>query len=207
MSLVNIFNLYQSRITFFNSLVVRANQIDQNGNFVLSLQERSFIVESAFLKMYVEWENFLESSFSEYLLGETSICGNLPVRYATPRDINHALNLIKGPLKYFDWSDPEKIILISEIYFLNGEPFKSTLNSIKSYLMDLRTIRNAAAHLSSTTSNQLNALSSRLLTNPRNNIGVGELLLSVIPSSNPPETILDSYSAQWRGAIQQISNF
>ena len=75
----------------------------------------------------------------------------------------HAHRILIGTQKYVDWSNPEIIRRLCNLFFDPSNPFDTYIASINTDLFDLKTIRNAAAHLTSTTSQQLDSLATRKL--------------------------------------------
>jgi hypothetical protein len=86
----------------------------------------------------------------------------------------------------------------------NGEPFESVLASIHSDLLDLKTIRNAAAHVSTTTVQPLDALASRKLQRNISGIAAAAFLLSTDPTSRSGSTIFEGYTSVLDTAAQRI---
>jgi hypothetical protein len=73
--------------------------------------------------------------------------------------------------------------------------------------MDLKTIRNSAAHTSTTTSNKLNGLSQRILNTTSTNFTAYKLLFSIDPRSSPlNQTVIDRYLQILDIAAQEIAN-
>lgn len=70
-----------------------------------SKQMRDMLIEQIILKLFSEWERFLENTFIYYMLGEKSSKGVAPVRYAMPLGFDHAYRLIQNVNQYPDWSD------------------------------------------------------------------------------------------------------
>jgi len=94
------------------------------------------------------------------------------------------------------------------IKYLLGEP--SILGNVITRhalpLNDLKTIRNAAAHLSSTTSTQLDSLAGRLLGSPQTNITVSQLIFSIDPASITGDTIFTTYLTKLDIVAEGITN-
>lgn len=177
---------------------------DSSGAYLYSEDVRLFISESSFLKIFISWESFLEDSFIKYLQGTPSINGVHPIKYASPTSIDHAQKIVIGTQKYVDWSNPEIVRKLASIFFDTGYVFNTHISSINAELMDLRTIRNAAAHLSSTTSQKLDSLSTRLLRRHCVNIKVGELIFEINPDTN--NTLLDDFLSLLDIAAENIAN-
>jgi len=193
MSIAQNLNDFRASVTECQSFINYAHTKYARGNYKIAANLREFIGESSFLKIFIAWETFLEQCFIDYLLNEASILGNMPVKWVHPRDRDHALKMIVHTQKYIDWANPEMVRKLSQIYFHNGFFFNSQLSAINAELLDLKTIRNSAAHLSSTTSAKLDGLSSRLLGRPCVNFTAYDLLFSINPTSTTGATILDNY--------------
>ena len=192
MSLQQNLDNYRASVSEGQGFINFAHQTYANGNYKIQSGLRKFISESAFLKIFISWETFLESSFIDYLMNEQSITGNMPAKFATPIDRAHAQQLLIGTQKYVDWANPEITKKLSKIYFHQGYVFNTQLSAVQTELFDLKTIRNSAAHLSSTTNTQLDGLSSRLLGTNCQNYTAYKLLFSNDPNT-PGSTILNTY--------------
>ncbi|MGK0325919.1 MAG: hypothetical protein ACJA1B_002745 [Polaribacter sp.] len=184
-----------------------AHQKYASGSYKVTLDLREFISESAFLRIYIAWETFVENCFVDYLLNEPSILNNRPAKWANPIDKEHAHQIIIGNQRHMDWSNPEAIRKISKIFFHQGYIFNTSLSAINNDLMDLKTIRNSAAHISSTTTSKLDGLSTRILNTPCSNYTAYKLLFSIDPRSAVPNTkVLDRYLQIIDVAAEQIAN-
>lgn len=184
-----------------------ANHKYVNGTYKVVRNLREFVCESAFLRIFIAWETFVENSFVDYLLNEPSILNNRPAKWVNPISKEHAQEIIIGNQRYMDWSNPETIRKISQIFFHQGYVFNTSLSAINNDLMDLKTIRNSAAHMSSTTSGKLDGLSTRVLNNPSVNFTAYRLLFSVDPRTGAANlTVLDRYLQILDVAAEQIAN-
>ena len=192
MSLVQTLQDFRNSIASINGLIATAHATDTSGNNLWAIDETIFITESAFLKMFISWESFLEKSFALYLTGNPSIIGNTVIKYASPIDEEHANNLLIGVMKYVDWSTPDIVRKFAKLYFQSGEPYEGAISSVHSDLLDLKTIRNSVAHISSTTTRNLDGLATRKLSRPISGITVYDLILAIDPNSTG-NTILKSY--------------
>ncbi len=202
--------LQQNLLDFRTSVAECNNHISfahlqyANGSYKINSNLRKFISESAFLKIFIAWETFLENSFVDYLMGEPSILNNRPARWATPIDQKHAQQLLVGTQNYVDWANPEITRKLSKLYFHQGYVFNTQLSSINSELLDLKTIRNSAAHMSSSTSTKLDALSSRLLSRQCIDYTAYRLLFSTEPTANI--SILTTYLTLLDVSAEIIAN-
>lgn len=177
------------------------------GNYKIPANLREFISESAFLKMFIAWETFVEKSFVDYLINEESILCRRPAKWVNPIDANHAHQIIIGNQKHMDWSNPETIRKISKIFFHQGYVFDAALSSINADLMDMKTIRNSAAHVSSTTTAKLDGLATRILATPSVNFTAYRLLFSIDPRSMPAgQNVLSRFLNLLDIAAEEIAN-
>lgn len=134
------------------------------------------ITVGSFLEAYKAWEEFLESSLAHYMTGGSCLDGSLPVRFSTPSTSEHSKNMLKGPSRFFDYANPDFVKSAANLHFDSGAPFEPHLRAITQDLADLRTIRNASAHITSTTQAALDALAQRILSTPPPSITVYALL-------------------------------
>jgi len=188
-------NLKTFRVAVKKYLEFISNGYLQNaqGKTVFDKTFQDFCVQASFLGIFVAWEAFLETTFIDYTLGVPSITGQQMSKYVSPIDRAHSNRILIGSQKYVDWANSETVVRLANLYLKNGEPFNTNLKSIQSHITDLKTIRNACAHLSSTTSTQLDSVASRLLGTPISGVTVTALLTATDPNGQPGETILDRY--------------
>jgi len=192
MSLADSLSEFRAGIAQTNNLISMAYEQDADGNDIFDSTKKEFVITSAFLKMFIYWESFIEESFSKYLTGELSTNGTGVTCYISPNDREHALKILIGTQKYVDWANHEIVRRLAKLYLENGEPLASNIASISSELSDLKTVRNAAAHLSSTTRHQLDALSSRILSQNITNTDVATFMMQLHPSDST-KTVLQYY--------------
>jgi len=72
---------------------------------------------------------------------------------------------------------------------MNAYPFEPHLSAINSDLSDLRTMRNASAHISFTTQAALEGLAQRIFSTPRPGIDLYSLLTTADPRSTLGNTV------------------
>ncbi|TNC08445.1 hypothetical protein FF100_29340 [Methylobacterium terricola] len=188
-----------------DALIASAHQQDANGAYLFTSISRQQITHAAFLNMFIAWENFLEEVISAYMTGSTTINGSQPVRMVAPASRDEAKKMTVGVMKYFDFSNHEYVKQISNIYFQNGYPVRGAINNINSQLSDLKTMRNACAHVSSTTQRALDSLALRIFGSPAPGISVYTIITSVHPAHNP-DTVYLVYRNALLAAATQIAN-
>lgn len=190
MKVLSCLNKFRSGINDINSFISMAYPIGDQ----LEKEKIAFIVESSFLKMFIHWEEFLESVFALYLVGEKSADGKTIECHVSPKDLEHAHEILIGSQTYVDWASSDTVQKLSKIYLKDGEPLYSNLASISTDLKDLKTIRNAAAHISSSTQKKLNAVASRVTRKSVTSISVTELVMTMHPDPiHKEKTILQYY--------------
>lgn len=188
-----------------NGYIDLAYEQDDTSNNIRTTDEIEFLVTSAFLKLFIAWEGFLERTFISYLTGEESLDGNQVVRYASPVDESHAHRILIGTQKYVDWANNEIVNRIAGLYFENAEPYLTALNSIARDLSDLRVIRNASAHISSTTQTKLDAVASRVLGTQVSNIRVADFITRISTEDNT-KTVLQMYQLKLDITAENIAH-
>ena len=174
---------YRAQVSEATAYLQKAYDKNPDGTFCHPPAYKSFIVNAAFLKFYIAWEEYLEKVMSAYLLGELTLNGTSIAKAVVARGERHAHELLVGTNTYFDWSNPELIRRLSKLYLEESNVVGDNILSIQNDLFDLKTIRNAAAHISATTQQKLDGLASRLLSHTVVNITVESLITKIEPTS------------------------
>lgn len=186
---------FQARVAQCESLIANAHKLDAEGANFMPEIDRQQVTTAAFLNLFIAWETFLETTLAEILRGSPMIGGAQPVKYASPPDIEAARAMVIGTQRYFDYGNHHFVGKIAAIYLQNGEPLQPHLNAIFSDLEDLRVMRHASAHITSTTQSALETLALRVLAQPSIGIGLYELLTADDPSA-PGQTVFETYKAK-----------
>lgn len=105
------------------------------------------LYELAFLRMFIEWELFLEQTFLRYLCGYRSSAGTLYI--AVNGGYCHTLQLAEATIlagrSFVLWHDPVRVIDRSR-RFLVGCPHETVLASNRARLIDMAAVRHRIAH-------------------------------------------------------------
>ncbi len=205
MTLANSLAEFRAGSAASAGLVASAHHNDANGAPLFSATERAMITAAAFLNVFKLWEAFLEASISKYLSGEPSITGAVIVKHASPVDEVHARTMFIGVMNHFDYANHENVRAMARIYFDSGKPYDPHLSAIFTDLADLRTMRNAVAHISSTTQSKLDTLAQRIFGTPQPNISLYDMLLRVDPRSPTGETVFEGYQSKLLAAADLIA--
>jgi hypothetical protein len=196
-SLAQIIATFQGDVAQCDSLIANAHQLDGVGAHLLPLIDRRQIVVAALLNLFVAWETFLESTIAELMMGGATISGSLPVKYVAPPTLEACRAMIMGTgRRYFDYGNHDHVRQIVNLYFRDGYPFEPHVSGIFSDLSDIRIMRNASAHITSTTQASLETLALRVLSRPSAAIDLYSFLTSVDPRSSSGDTVFLSYKTK-----------
>ena len=196
MSVIDTLARFTDKLVQCESLIDRAHQSDAGGTELFNLRDREQITAAAFLNQFVAWEEFIESALADFMTGEAGVSGRVPTRFVSPSDREHSLRMIVHTHKYFNYSNHEGVRKLAGLYFEYGHPFETSLRSIDAQLGELRVIRNACAHLSSTTTRALEAVAGRIFGQRQPSITVYSLLTATDPRDGAGgRTVYGSYKA------------
>jgi hypothetical protein len=195
MPAIDSLNQFRASIAETNSFMQTILQKYNSGGYKFPVLLRNFVVESAFLKVFIAWESFLEDIFIKYMMGEQPTVTQISNRYATPIDIAHARKFLLGTnaRDFVDWSTPDTIQRLSVIYFGGVNIFNTIVASIYTDFLRLKTIRNAAAHMTLSTGGKLDSVASTIMGSPKSGIKPAELLLWIDPVPATPNTVFYNY--------------
>ena len=177
-----------------------------SGTAILPALDQRQITVAAFLNLFVAWETFLENTMAELMAGEPTISGRAPVRYVSPPTVEAARLLVIGVQRYFDYGNHDNVRKMVGMYFAQGYPFEPHLSAISTDLADLRTMRNASAHVTSTTQAALESLAQRVFATPRPGIDLYSLLTSVDPRSATGNTVFAECRQKLEVVAELVAN-
>lgn len=165
--------------------------------FVISNDGRDRVVKTAFLDIYIAWEEYLERSFHYYLMGGSVTKGKSPKVFFSPTDEKHVLELMSklGNGRYFDYTAPDQVEASAKLLFENGYPIADPIRGAAQSLRDLKTMRNATAHMSLSARQSFDNLVQRILSIPHQDMDISTFLLSPMPLASGPNTtrVLEHY--------------
>ena len=197
---------FSASISQCESLIANAHMTDKDGNSILPFADQKQITVAGFLNLFISWEKFLETSLVKLMTGAPTISGKAPTRYVLPPTLDAARQMVIGINRYFDYANHQNLIKMVKQFFENGYPYEPHLSAIYSDLDDLRTMRNASAHISSTTQFALESLYLRILGTSGQDIDLYDLLLSIDPRSPTNETVFVTYKKKLLVTANLISN-
>jgi hypothetical protein len=122
-----------------------------------------------------------------------------------PLTLEAAKEIIIHVLRFFDYGNQEFVKKLVNMYFENGYPYEPHLTGVRQDLADLRTMRNASAHITSTTQTALETLALRVLHRPSSGIDLYTLLMEPEPGSASGNTIFVTYRDRLLVAAELIA--
>jgi hypothetical protein len=193
MPLADILQEFRDKVVQCDSLIANCHRNDALGAALLPATDQQQITVAALLNLFIAWESFLEASIVDIMAGGVTINGTAPTKYVAPPHTDAARDMIVGVLRYFDYANHDNVKRIVNIYFQNGEPFEPHLSGIFSDLADLRTMRNASAHITVSTQQSLEALALRIFGAPRPGITLYQLMTAADPRMTAGGTVFATY--------------
>jgi hypothetical protein len=170
-------------------LIANAHRLDATGTAILPALDQRQITVAAMLNLFVAWESFLEDAMALVLSGTPTLSGKVPLRYATPTSPTHARDMVVGTRPFFDYGRHDNVRTLVRLFLDQGYPFEPHLSTVSPDLADMKTMRNSAAHLSSSTQRALEALAQRVFKTPQPGIELYTLLTRVDPRSPSGDTV------------------
>ena len=111
----------------------------------LDAKQRETFCEMAFVVLFTAWEQFLESSFENYVV-EAPLSSFRNRHRVLVMDLETAHDLIRGSRRYVEWAEPQVVRERAGVFFKRGEPFESALNAVTDDLVKMKIIRNRCVH-------------------------------------------------------------
>jgi len=206
MALVQILTDFKSSVAQCDNLIANAHRTDAAGAPLLPVIDQRQITVAAFLNFFIAWESFLEATLADVMTGAVPTSGNIPVKFVAPPTIGAANEMIIGVMRYFDYANHSNVRKIVRMYFQTGYPFEPHMGAIFSDLDDLRTMRNASAHISTPTQAALEALATRIFGQPRPGITLYQLITAIDPRSGQArEPVFITYKNKLRVTAELIA--
>jgi hypothetical protein len=118
--------------------------------------------------------------------------------------MGHALELVLSGRDYVPWNSASEATRRSALYFQDGEPYRSALETAATELDEMNTIRNRITHKSINSKSKFNEFVRRKFGHGVHGMTPGRFLLTS-PPSPPPNTVLDYYIEIIRIASNMIA--
>jgi hypothetical protein len=205
MPIAQSLSFFQANVSQCDGLIANAHRSDHNGIPFFIQRDLEQITAAAFLNLFIAWEEYLEAAITDFMMGDPTLGGNQPTKYVQPVSREHATKMVIHTNRYFDFANYEIVMKLAKLYFENGYPIEPALSSIVSDLADLKTMRNASAHMSSTTRTALESLALRIFGQPQPHISVYSLLTSIDPRAPNDSTVYVVYRDKLLAAANLIA--
>src|SRR4051812_40524788 len=112
---------FQKDVAQCESLIRNAHAVHPTTNASLLPQiDREQITVGAFLNMFIAWETFLEASFAEYMIGQPTTTGVLPIKYVSPLTTAAASEMMIAGQRFFDYANHERVRAVAKLFFQGG---------------------------------------------------------------------------------------
>jgi len=178
----------------------------------LTPSERAHLVEMAFIRMFLAWEDFLEESYIRYLRGGKTRRGRKAKPLVTVISLHRARRLIYGEgRRYADWCEPSRVVERARLHFKDGEPYATPIDSAALHLNRMRVIRNRIAHRSEIAARQFRDLLREFYGSGHRQQSPGAILLASPPPAALPAsggaaqpTLMDLCGSILLGVAAQI---
>lgn len=174
----------ENRITDLISRSANLYEIRNGGFRVINSHDRYSIIEIHFLRLMLEWEFFIEESFTRFLCGGLRTKRPQPHLLAKFKNLENAKDALHGKQGFVGWINPEEIIRQSKLYFRNGEPYISPIQAATKPLNEARIIRNRIAHFSDKAEEQFSKMIREKYGYSPRGMTPGRFLLDKLPQNS-----------------------
>lgn len=121
-------------------------QRTQEQNLALHKSQVATINEAILIRGFRAYENLLERAFLHYAQGQPTLSNTPVVSFLSPRDEEHAHDMVKSSQTFLEWNKPDIVIERAECYLDQGGPIKQVITAKREVLSDIRRVRNHIAH-------------------------------------------------------------
>lgn len=170
----------------------------------LSIAGLEALYETAYLRIFLRWEDFLEQTFLRYLCGYT--CALAPCVLLNPpcRSLDDAQTSVLGTRDFVSWADPRAVVRRSQNY-MTAAYHELVLNSDLVRLIFFKDVRNRIAHSSEFARTQFDAAVRALASRTYPGSSPGRFLRDRAVTIPAPKTWLDVISDELKNLAPQIS--
>jgi hypothetical protein len=196
MSLAASLAAFQAALLQSDVLIADAHRVDAAGAPLFSKRSQQQITIAAFLNFFIAWETLLEEVITKLMSGEATTSGRAPLRRVSPASVVEAHSMLIGVARYFDFANIDNVRKMCALYFDAGYPFEPHLSGIAKDLWDLKAMRNASAHITTTTQRSLEAVAQSILGRSVPDIDLYTLLLSRPAGSAVGATVYSEYKSR-----------
>lgn len=159
----------------------------------------------ALIRIHLSWESFLEETFTRYICSASTQSGYSPrLKSVAYSNMKQAKRKLVGQRRYISWSI-DSTLARSRRYFVDGEPFTSTISAVRQTLEDISVVRNRLAHASEYAVSEFRKVVIKHLGYVAKGMTPGRFLLWVVPHPGPKtHTVLEYFAENLIGAAWLI---
>jgi hypothetical protein len=163
------------------------------------------LYELAYLRIFVEWELFLEQTFLRYLCGYVSIGGHMypSVAGGFCATLQTAETTILAGRPFALWHDPIRVITRAR-QFLSKCPHESVIASHTARLVDLAAVRHRIAHGQKDAKQKIDSATINLTGRRYRGARPGRFLRDWDHSGAPPRRWLSALGLELGNLAQQM---
>jgi hypothetical protein len=161
------------------------------------------LYEMAFLRIFIEWEVFLEEAFLRYLCGYASRIGPVNLLHPPFRTLADARNALLGGHDYLSWARPTTIQQRARAYVIGGT-HELVIASAATRLEWFAAIRHRVAHASAFARSQLDLATVQLNGRRYRGASAGRFLRDWNTSRPVPERWIHTIASELKGFAKQI---
>lgn len=163
------------------------------------------LYELAYLRMFIEWELFLEQTFLRYLCGYVSVRGTVrPTSEVFFSTLPTAQAAVLGGRPYVLWHDPSTVIDRAR-RFLTGCPHEVVIGSYLARLTDLASVRHRVAHGQEDARRKFDTATTNIAGRRYRGARPGRFLRDWDRSVTPPRRWLEALGLELENLAQQIA--
>lgn len=163
------------------------------------------LYELAFLRMFNEWEVFLEQALLRYLCGYTSVAANVqPLSGVFFSNIALANRAMLGTRHYVLWHDPQVVTQRTKI-FLKDCPIEVVIGSHSTRLSDLAAIRHRIAHAQDDARKKFDLATINITGRRYRGARPGRFLRDWDRNFAPPRRWLETLGLEFQNLAKQIA--
>lgn len=161
------------------------------------------LYETAYLRVFLLWEDFLEQSFFRYLCGYSCSTGALNLRQRVLPSLMVAASTVLGTKDYVPWANPNAVIDRSKKFIIGGH-HELVISSNLARLEAFTAVRNRVAHRSEYARNSFDGATTLLAARRFPASSAGRFLRSVAVSVPTPERWLHHICGELKSLAFQI---
>jgi hypothetical protein len=169
----------------------------------LALPRIEALYETAYLRVFLAWEEFLEETFLRYICGYASVLGSCILLNPPYLSLAAAQMAVLSGADFVSWADPRSVVRRSQRYMTLGF-HEVVLNSDLNRLLSFKAVRNRIAHASDHARNEFDIATRSLALRRYPGSSAGRFLrdrATIVPF---PKTWLELMSDELAALAVQI---